>query len=185
MQHLCVHGRVVENLNPPVSTMDLIDGLFSTCSTQQQQMVKIASCAAFSSVCALGGTFFFTAINPLAAATYFATVAVISQATYHIFAALKSMTASTALKLIFSAMQLLQFSLWFYLLPGPLGIAFSGAQKLEIVNAAAHFLATPIFFHLAIEAYREPTIPNIAYAIGVLLPLGSGLGKYADAWIRT
>lgn len=146
----------------------------------EQLIYKAFGCASLAAVCGYAGTFFFTVHNPLAAAIYLATAALTSQVAYHILEKIKSNVQSHGLKHAISAVQLLQIPLMFYMCSGT-PLILSGVAKLEVLVAAAYFIAIPIFFHLSIVAWNEPSVTNIVAAIGVLLPLANGLGSYAKS----
>ncbi len=141
--------------------------------------LKTGVCTTLAGVCGYGGTFFFTSFNPRIGASYFAVVALVGQIAYEILEQLKSpVEDSPWLKRMVTAVQFLQIPLCFYLLHGT-SSHLSAAVKLEIICATAYFTAIPIFFHLAVKAWNDPTASNIAKAVGVMLPLANGLGNYA------
>lgn len=144
--------------------------------SDEQLVSKTLSCTSLAAVCGYAGTFFFTLHNPLCAAVYLATAALTSQIAYHALEKIKSLFQSEKVKFALSAVQLLQIPLMFYLCPGSL---ITGIAKLEIITATAYFVAIPVFFHLSIVAWNDPSVGNIVAAIGVLLPLANGLGSYA------
>lgn len=146
----------------------------------RQEVVKTIGCTLLTFVCGYGGTFFFTTLNPGQAALYIAKVSLVSQVSYHIFEKLKNNVQSPLLKNTITVIQLLQIPLFFYLLHG--GAILTGVEKLEMVVATAYFTAIPVFFHLGIIAWNDPSVTNIAAAVGVMLPLANGLGNYARAF---
>jgi len=152
-----------------------------TSEDSKQFAFQTVGAASLAAVCGYGGTFFFTALNPVSAATYFAVVALTSHVAYQALEKLKESVEAPRLKQVITAVQLLQFSILFYFFHGLSGAA-TGAAKLEMITATAYFVAIPVFFHLAIEAWKDPTLANIGVAVGVMLPLVSGLGGYAKAW---
>lgn len=144
----------------------------------EQIISKTISCTALAGVCGYAGTFFFTMHNPLSAAVYLATAALTSQVAYHILEKIKTFAQSQGLKHALTAVQLLQIPLMFYMFSGGPAI-LSGIAKLEVITATAYFVAMPVFFHLSITAWNDPTVTNIVAAMGVLFPLATGLGSYA------
>jgi hypothetical protein len=151
------------------------------CDTFQEFALKTGVCTVLGAVCGYGGTFFFTTHNPMIGASYFAMVALISQIAYAVFEQVKAFIDDPFLKKIVSAIQLLQIPLCFYVLHGTIS-PLSAAVKLEIITATAYFIAIPIFFQLAIDAWNEPTGDNIVKAMGLMIPLVSGLASYAKAF---
>lgn len=148
----------------------------------QQYVSKTVGGTALAGICGYGGTFFFTTLNPVTAAIYFSTTALVTQLTYRVFEKMKESVKSPMLKHTFTAIQLLQIPVFFYLFHGVPGTFLSGATKLEMITATAYFTAIPVFFHLGIMAWNEPTVTHITAAIGVMLPLANGLGNYAKAF---
>ena len=147
----------------------------------QQFVLKTSVCTGLAAICGYGGTFFFTHFNPRMGASYFATVALISQVVYGIFEQVKDPGNLPILKRAVEAIQLLQIPIFFYLLHGNHS-RLSAAVKLEIICATAYFTAIPIFFHLAIKAWNEPTSENIGTAMALMIPLASGLASYGKAF---
>ncbi len=143
----------------------------------------MAGGVALAAVCGYGGTFFFSLLNPAIGAAYVASAAITSMVAYQALESLKDNFKSERVKKVITIVQLLQIPLSFYLLPEPLGLCIRAATKLEIIIATAHFAAIPVFFHLAIEAYRNPTTQNIALAAGVMLPLATGMRTYVALFV--
>lgn len=143
----------------------------------QQVALGMAGRSFLASICGYAGTFFFTTHSPMIAAAYLGTVTLVNQIAYYALEKLKEYTSNPTTKHLLFVVQLLQFPFAFYfLLPG---ISLSGALKLEILAATAYFVAIPAFFHLGRISWNDPTTSNIAYAVGVMLPLASGLRSYA------
>lgn len=159
--------------------MELWNALPGSADSNLQLGFKTAGFTAFAAICTYGGTFLFTALNPASAALYVATAALASQVSYHILEVFKETFEAPVVKLCFTVLQLFQIPFFFYLFPSPIGFALSAADRLECLNATAHFVAIPVFFHLGIVAWNDPTVTHLAAAVGVLLPLANGLGKYA------
>jgi hypothetical protein len=140
--------------------------------------LKTTGTTALASVCAYGGTFFFTNYQPQIAATYFGLVALTSQVAYRVLEKLKDSVEKPLFKHLITVIQLLQIPFSFYFLHN--GSQFlSAAVKLEMIAATAYFVAIPIFFHLGVVAWNDPTETKIIAAVGVMLPLASGLRTYA------
>lgn len=143
----------------------------------KEDVLNVVGLASLASIGGYGGTFFFSTLNPLSGACYLGITSVISHVAYLIFGRMKDAVESPKLKYLITAVQLLQIPLVFYFFPGSL-YHLSAATKLEIIIATAHFLAIPVFFHLGIKAWNEPTLPNIAAATSVMLSLANGLRSY-------
>jgi len=139
---------------------------------------KTAGITVLASVCAYGGTFFFTSHPPITGAMYFGTVALIGQVAYQALVNLKECFENQTIKHLINVIQLLEIPFFFYFLHG--GSQFlTAAIKLEIVAATAYFTAIPLFFHLGIETWNDPSAANIAMTMGVMMPLASGLRAYS------
>lgn len=167
----------------------------------QEAISKVMGFTSLSAICGYGGAFFFTNVNPVVSASYFATVAVTSQVVYHLLERLKdpvetpakqseSKEGSEKLKCpeipvknhFLEAMQLLQIPLFFHLCHGVIGTRLHGAIKLELIVATAHFVAIPVFFHLAIKTWNDPAFENVAATAGVMLTLANGLLRYTSIY---
>lgn len=145
----------------------------------QESVLKITGGTLLASVCAYGGTYFFTRYSPMMGVTYFGMVALISQVAYRALAELKENVDTSICQHVITVIQLFQVPFFFYLCHGG-NDHLSAAVKLEIITATAHFAAIPIFIHLAIVAWNDPTVEHIAAAMGVMLPLASRLQSYAE-----
>jgi hypothetical protein len=153
--------------------------LFQQDSPIQHDIVKPAGITLLASTCAFGGTFFFTNHHPLVGAAYLGTVALVGQVAYQAMEKIKEIQQSPTVQHLISVIQLLEIPLLFYYLHA--GTRFlPAAVKLEIVAATGYFIAIPLFFHLGIEAWKDPSPANISSTIGVMLALSSGLRGYAD-----
>lgn len=144
----------------------------------QNRALKTVGLASLASISAYGGTFFFTRLNPMHGVAYLGTVTLVSYIAYQIFEKVKEYVDSPHLKQLLSTMQLTQIPLVFYALSGPVNLHLTQAIKLEIIVATGYFVAIPIFFHLAIEAWQDPTVSNIAAAASLMVALSSGLKSY-------
>lgn len=164
---------------------------------KQKAISQVVGFTTLSAICGYGGAFFFTHIHPLVSATYFASVALTSQVVYRAFEHLKSPIEKPVLNPpekptdspevpfknhFVEAIQLLQIPLFFHLCHGVIGPRLHGAIKLELIVATAHFVAVPVFFHLAIKAWKDPSVTNVAAAAGVMLPLATGLLRYTTIY---
>ena len=148
--------------------------------TWQQTTTKIIEGTLLASVCAYGGTYFFTRYPPRIGASYFGIVVLVSQVVYRALEELKKSINLSCYRNVIVAGQLLQIPFFFYLFHGSQGQMLSAATKMEIITATAHFAAIPIFIHLGTIAWNEPTVEHIAAAMGVMLPLASRLQLYAE-----
>ncbi len=144
----------------------------------QQSALKVTGGVLLSAVCAYGGTHFFTTHHPLLGAAYFASVALISQVAYRALEKLKDTVDKPLARHVITVIQLLQIPYFFYALHAGMAQRLSASAKLEIIIATAHFAAIPVFCHLAIVAWNDPTVEHITAAIGVMLPLAGGLRSY-------
>lgn len=152
-----------------------------TSEEMQEHALNVAGVTALASVCAYGGTFFFTSHNPMSGALYLGIVSLISHVAYLIFENMRGSVDAPKLKYALTAVQLLQIPMVFYFFSGAFSYQLTGASKFEIIIATAHFIAIPVFFDLGIKAWNEPTLPNIAAATGVMLSLVNGLRNYVRA----
>jgi hypothetical protein len=146
----------------------------------QQFALKTGIGTVLAGVCGYGGTFFFTKLNPMMGASYIASVALIGLIAYEALEQIKTAIDSPLLKNSVTAVQLLQIPVFFYVLHGTHS-HLSAAIKFEIIAATVYFTAIPLFFHLAIVAWKDQTSSNIGAAVGVMLSLASGLRNYAMA----
>ncbi len=144
----------------------------------QDRALKTVGLTSLAAISAYGGTFFFTRLNPMLGVAYLSTVTLTSHVAYQIFERLKEYVDSPHLKQLLSIIQLTQIPLVFYALSGPVHAHLSQAVKLEIIVATGHFVAIPIFFYLAIEAWQDPTFSKIAAAGSFMVALASGLKTY-------
>ncbi len=163
------------------SIMTIIKSVNQTFCNEQVQfhVVQTAAVTTLASVCGYAGTFFFTNFPAEKGAFYLGSVALVSFVAYQALDKLKEQLESPSLKKIIGLVALLQIPFAFYYLPKYLPLTLARTAELEILAAAAHFAAIPIFFHLAVTAWNEPSVTNIASATGVLLPLANGLRYYA------
>lgn len=163
--------------------MNIINNIGSVLMNEEVHdfALRATSLTCLASICGYAGTFFFSKFNPKSGAIYLASVALTSQVAYEILEKLKESVESPRLKQVITAVQLLQIPMAFYLLPDLLKLHLSGGAKLEIIVVTAHFVAIPVFFHLAIKAWNEPTLANVAAAVGVMLSLANGLRSYIAA----
>lgn len=153
-------------------------GAALTSDAMQDCLLKTAGLTSLVSICAYGGTFFFTRHNPVHGAAYLSVVALTSLVAYQIFEKMKEYVDSPTVKDIIKAVQFLQIPLVFYALPGPFNLHLENAVKLEMVIVTAYFVAIPMFFHFAIEVWNDPTLPNLFAASGIMLSLANGLKSY-------
>lgn len=161
--------------------MNILD-CYNNLSSAEQIISKTIGCTALATFCGYGGTFLFTNLNPWLSASYFGTVALTTQVVYQVLENLKANTENPATKYAISVVQLIQIPVFFYLSHGPIGPMIHGAIKLEMIVATAHFVAIPAFFHLAIQAWNDPTSANVAAAVGVMLPLANGLLRFTAVY---
>ncbi|CUI17633.1 hypothetical protein PNK_2029 [Candidatus Protochlamydia naegleriophila] len=143
--------------------------------------VQTIAMTTLASICGYAGTFFFTNFPAETGAFYLGSVALVSFVAYQSLDKLKEQLESPSLRKIVGLVALLQIPFAFYYLPKYLPLNLASTAELEILAAAAHFAAIPIFFHLAVTAWNEPSVTNIASATGVLLPLANGLRYYAKS----
>ena len=139
---------------------------------------NVAGLTTLASVCAYGGTFFFSSLTPLDGVLYLGSVSLISHVAYLIFGNMKDSVESPKLKQMILAVQLLQIPMVFYFFPGTLASHMTAASKLEIIITTAHFVAIPAVFYLGIEAWKAPSFTSIAAATGSMLTLTSGLRNF-------
>lgn len=157
--------------------MNAIRSIGSILSNEEVQnhAVKTAGMTSLAAVCAYGGTFFFTAHNPIIGVVYLSSAALTSHVAYQIFEKMKESVESERLKYVITAVQLFQIPVVCYLAPGTLLPQLSNAIKLEIIIATAHFVAIPVFFHIAIKAWENR---DFAFAVSIMLSLANGLRTY-------
>ena len=153
-------------------------GSYLMSNDMQEHVLKVAGVTALASICAYGGTFFFTSHRPLSGAVYLGSVALISHIAYLVFEQIKDAVDHPKLKYALTTVQLFQIPIVFYFSPGSLIFPLSGSVQLEIIVASAHFVAIPLFFHLGIKAWYDPSFANIAAVAGVMLSLANGLRNY-------
>lgn len=150
-----------------------------THETWQQSLIKMGEGALLAGVCAYGGTYFFTHYHPLIGASYVASVALVSQVAYRLLGAMEKKIDHPIHQHFINCAKLFQIPYCFYLLHG--GFAHLAAPvKMEIITATAHFAAIPVFVHLGIIAWNDPTVEHIAASMAVMLPLASRLQVYAE-----
>lgn len=144
----------------------------------QERVLQTAGITCMSSICAYGGTFFFTAYKPLDGVFYLGIVALTSYVAYQALETMKEWVESDRLKYVITSIQLFQIPILLYVLPGSLNQQLTGAAKLEILIATAHFVAVPVFFHLGLEAWKDPCFEKVAPVIAMMLTLSQGLRHY-------
>lgn len=146
--------------------------------TYVEAAVKVTEGTLLAGICAYGGTYFFTRYHPLVGASYIGIVALASQIAYRALEGLKENVDTPFFQHTINVIQLLQIPFFCYLFNGQ-GVS-SAAPKMEIITATAHFVAIPIFIHLAIIAWNDPTVEHIGATMAVMLPLASRLQTYAE-----
>ncbi len=144
----------------------------------QERALQTAALTGLASVCAYAGTFFFTAYKPVNGAFYLGSVILVSHVAYQVLEKMKEMVKSDKVKYAITSIQLLQIPVVFYLMPGQLSPSLTSGAKLEIIIATAHFVAVPIFFHLGLEAWKDPTFVKVAPVAAMMLTLTQGLRSY-------
>lgn len=140
--------------------------------------LRTFGCAVGGALCGYGGTFYFTKINPIIGAAYIGISVLICQITYEFFEEAKTPIKSAYIQEGIRVIQVFNFILVLHFIHSP-GSQLSAALKLEIITATTYFIAIPIFFRLALEAWKDPSSNNIGAAMGVMLALASKLGDFA------
>jgi hypothetical protein len=138
-----------------------------------------AAGTSLASVCAYGGTFFFTYHPPMVGVAYIGMVALISQIAYRSLEKLKEKIDIPSIQRSITVLQLLQIPFWFYALHGGSQQVLSASVKQEIIAATAYFAAIPTFFYLGIETFNDPTPSNVGATLTGMLTLANGLNGYA------
>lgn len=149
-----------------------------TSAEAQENIHNVVGLTTLGSVCAYGGTFFFSSLKPLDGAFYLGSVSLISSVAYLAFGYLKDSVESQRGKLAITAIQLLQIPLAFYFFPGTLAAHLTAAAKLEIIITTAHFVAIPAVVYLGIEAWKAPSFNSIFATTSSMLALTNGLRNF-------